>query len=434
METSLLDALAIPARSRRVFRRPELAAPAARLLGWMRAGSPERGGASNSERRLLTLFTFIRLAASVVAGILVTREHGSLDLTTPVVAFIAILFSETVVLLGVCWRTGAVAGRWAVADVSFCAGAMTVGVVVTSGMRLHSWDEVMSPFAFVTFAGLGLARARPVTIVAATLGLAATFLVTSRATHHLPYQTAAYFLLLTVVGRVVARNLRLFGQALNSSRLAELQRAGELAKERERVRHARLLHDRVLQTLEGLIRTSAVANQQLNAQVAEEVAWLRALLAGRDVTAAAGTDLAVRLHDIGARKRLSDLQVDIYDAGLCPGEELPADLVDTVAQATEEALTNVAKHAGVDRAVVRATRRDNQVVVTIVDHGRGFDPAATSHGLGVRESIKARLADAGGDAAIDSEPGEGTCVTLRVPAPPRGDRGHADARSSSHGA
>ncbi|HTR91582.1 MAG TPA: hypothetical protein VMI73_07565, partial [Trebonia sp.] len=46
----------------------------------------------------------------------------------------------------------------------------------------------------------------------------------------------------------------------------------------------------------------------------------------------------------------------------------------------------------------------------------GFDPAGPSTGLGVRESIRARLHDAGGSAVIDSAPGHGTRLELHLPA------------------
>jgi signal transduction histidine kinase len=92
-----------------------------------------------------------------------------------------------------------------------------------------------------------------------------------------------------------------------------------------------------------------------------------------------------------------------------------------LADAAHEALTNVVKHAGVDRAVVRAATVDDGTRVTVRDHGQGFDPAAvqadaTGARFGVRQSIKARMADAGGTAVVDSSPGRGTRVELWVPA------------------
>ena len=56
-----------------------------------------------------------------------------------------------------------------------------------------------------------------------------------------------------------------------------------------------------------------------------------------------------------------------------------------------------------------------RLLVTITDRGRGFDQSIPARGLGVKGSIVARMREAGGVAAIDSEPGQGTSVELRWP-------------------
>jgi signal transduction histidine kinase len=53
--------------------------------------------------------------------------------------------------------------------------------------------------------------------------------------------------------------------------------------------------------------------------------------------------------------------------------------------------------------------------VTTRDHGTGFSPDARPSGFGIGESIKARLAEVGGTASVESAPGSGTRVTLWVP-------------------
>jgi signal transduction histidine kinase len=90
--------------------------------------------------------------------------------------------------------------------------------------------------------------------------------------------------------------------------------------------------------------------------------------------------------------------------------------LDALAGAIRESLTNVRKHAGVDRAVVRVTRAGGDLVVTVLDRGVGMDQATTLPGVGLTRSVTERIAQAGGTARITSAPGEGTCVELRVPA------------------
>ena len=82
--------------------------------------------------------------------------------------------------------------------------------------------------------------------------------------------------------------------------------------------------------------------------------------------------------------------------------------------AAHEALVNAHKHSGMPDAVIRVGTEGDLVVVTIHDNGRGFDPEAPSGGFGVTESIQRRLTEAGGTAVIDSTPGVGTTVTLRM--------------------
>ena len=78
-----------------------------------------------------------------------------------------------------------------------------------------------------------------------------------------------------------------------------------------------------------------------------------------------------------------------------------------------EALTNIAKHAGVGRAAVRVRLHPDTLEVTIADRGCGF--AAATTGLGLRASIRGRLAEIGGTAVIESTPGDGTLIRLAAP-------------------
>ncbi|MEX1081705.1 MAG: PAS domain S-box protein [Halofilum sp. (in: g-proteobacteria)] len=112
------------------------------------------------------------------------------------------------------------------------------------------------------------------------------------------------------------------------------------------------------------------------------------------------------------------LTVDLHaDEGLDPeGDDLSVLLF----QAVRELLFNAVKHAGVDRAEVRA-RRDatDQLEIRVRDRGRGFDPASAeaddTHDHFGLFSIRERAARLGGDLAVHSTPGRGTEVVLTVP-------------------
>jgi signal transduction histidine kinase len=92
---------------------------------------------------------------------------------------------------------------------------------------------------------------------------------------------------------------------------------------------------------------------------------------------------------------------------------VPAVVGKAVEGAVGEALENVRRHSGTDRAVVRLLAEPARVVVTVSDSGRGFDPAtvpASRHGLVL--SVRERMARAGGRAEVRSAPGVGTVVQL----------------------
>ena len=115
--------------------------------------------------------------------------------------------------------------------------------------------------------------------------------------------------------------------------------------------------------------------------------------------------------EVGERA-LGRMQVEL-SIQRTPALPWPAALA--LAGACREALTNVAKHAGVSRAAVNVRTDDGHVVLEVQDDGVGFDTAATRRGFGTVHSIQQRMADAGGSAEIISSPGGGTRVVARWP-------------------
>ena len=84
---------------------------------------------------------------------------------------------------------------------------------------------------------------------------------------------------------------------------------------------------------------------------------------------------------------------------------------------SQEALANIAKHAKATRTwiTVRETS-DGTVTLQVIDNGEGFDmehaPELLGHGLS-NMAERARLF--GGELSVDSSPGEGTTITVRIP-------------------
>ena len=117
---------------------------------------------------------------------------------------------------------------------------------------------------------------------------------------------------------------------------------------------------------------------------------------------------------------------------------MPVPVAVAMAHAVREALANVASHAGTAEAWVEVSLaapggqggESDGVCVTVRDTGLGFDPASVDPArLGLRRSIIERVADWGGQASIQSRPGQGTVVSLRWPA--TADAGQQAAAATS---
>ena len=81
-----------------------------------------------------------------------------------------------------------------------------------------------------------------------------------------------------------------------------------------------------------------------------------------------------------------------------------------------QALQNVLRHAGDTTAVVRLSAAGPRILTfEVVDHGTGFDPAATDRGMGL-QIMQDRVDALEGELLVTSAPGAGTTVTGRIPA------------------
>ena len=104
-----------------------------------------------------------------------------------------------------------------------------------------------------------------------------------------------------------------------------------------------------------------------------------------------------------------DVQANLGDV------RLPAEVETALYRIVQEALTNVAKHAGAEHVSIVVTRRDGLVTVVVEDDGRGFGAGGgESDGLGL-VGMKERVGLLGGRLAIESTEGSGTTIVAEVP-------------------
>ncbi|TXS57889.1 sensor histidine kinase [Streptomyces sp. t39] len=100
-------------------------------------------------------------------------------------------------------------------------------------------------------------------------------------------------------------------------------------------------------------------------------------------------------------------------------EPLHDEVAATLLRIAEEALANTARHAAATRVGVTLSYMGDEVTLDIRDDGRGFDPHALpprsrTGGFGLA-GMRARAERIAGTAAVESEPGQGTAVSARVP-------------------
>jgi len=184
-----------------------------------------------------------------------------------------------------------------------------------------------------------------------------------------------------------------------------------IASARARDAVARRLHDGVLQALAVIRRRSK--DPALVAVAAEADVDLRSFLDAGELDA--GGDLGQVLRSVtdDASRRLA-LEVDLAIDEL-PRRVSPV-VLNAVGGAVGEALVNVAKHAGVTRATVYAGRGgDRRFFVSVIDAGVGFNAKNTAKGRGISGSINNRMAEVGGDAAVNALAGGGTEVVVWLP-------------------
>jgi signal transduction histidine kinase len=258
-------------------------------------------------------------------------------------------------------------------------------------------------------------------------------------------------------------------QRLAAERSVELERLrfGMQARERERTRWAREIHDETVQGLGALRLTLAHARDQNNQGalrdavdvvldgLGHEIDGLRHLITELRPAALDELGLVPALEALARRAQAIDgleveAEIELGPASGAPpsgepageqaaaepapsgepvpqpangGRRLDAELESTLYRVLQEALTNVSRHAGATRAVIRVIERDGRILASVTDNGRGIAEGRAESGprgdgleggfglSGMRE--RAELV--GGELELSPAPGGGTTVLLTVP-------------------
>ncbi|MER6564497.1 ATP-binding protein, partial [Streptomyces sp. NPDC001027] len=108
------------------------------------------------------------------------------------------------------------------------------------------------------------------------------------------------------------------------------------------------------------------------------------------------------------------VSVDVRRAG--PGRHLPPEVDLSAYRIVQEALTNVVRHAGARRCQVSIDYGDEELLVEIVDDGRGAAGGAPAHGFGI-VGMRERVSLLHGRLSVGPRPEGGFRVAARLPLP-----------------
>jgi signal transduction histidine kinase len=238
-------------------------------------------------------------------------------------------------------------------------------------------------------------------------------------------------------------------QRLAAERSVEIERLryGIEARERERTRWAREIHDESIQGI-GALRLQLANARDLDDReslkqavdivldgLGNEIDGLRHLITELRPAALDDLGLAAALEALARRAQAIDgleveTQIELGQEAGAPGNgdgsaetrRLDPELESTIYRIVQEALTNVSRHAQATRAVVRVAERDGVLRASVTDDGRGLpdtgalgprgDGLEGGFGMG---GMRERAELIGGELEFAPAPGQGTTVNLTVP-------------------
>lgn len=217
------------------------------------------------------------------------------------------------------------------------------------------------------------------------------------------------------------------------------------ASERERQRWAHELHDDTLQSLGAMrvvlgsaLRTGSPevlrgSVERAVEQLGDGIAALRGLISELRPAALDELGLGAAIEGLVSQQATAgELEIDaeVSIAGTAGSEQrLEPELESALYRVSQEALTNVVKHARAEKVRFALREGDGRIEVLVRDDGRGFDTAKQpSSGFGML-GMRERVELAGGELEVRSRPGEGT--ELRAWVPVRRPQASSRLRSSA---
>ena len=205
------------------------------------------------------------------------------------------------------------------------------------------------------------------------------------------------------------------------------EQAQQLAAVNERQRLARELHDSVSQALYGIALGLHTAHIQLDRDPIELPGTLDYLLSLAEAALDEMHALIFELHPealereglVGALfKQGAALQARhgiTVQTDLCEEPDLSLTVKQELYRIAQEAMHNTVKHVRANKIELRLSQSSNEVILQVRDDGVGFDPLGSFPGHLGLHTMQERVSSLGGGLQIESSPGQGTSILIRVP-------------------
>jgi signal transduction histidine kinase len=213
------------------------------------------------------------------------------------------------------------------------------------------------------------------------------------------------------------------GAAVSTARLHDRLRKLAVVEDRERI--ARDLHDSIIQDLFAIglslqvtairVEDSPVGKILDNAvdRLDHAIDGLRNYILGlREPTGGSfERELRRTIEDLAAPYPVKT-RVSVHSLAT----DLDPDLTTEVIHMIKEATSNALRHSGSPTVEIAVEAIEEKLIVTVVDHGSGFDQSIVSLGMGLA-NLRTRANRLGGEIFVTSGPGAGTLVEVTIPLP-----------------
>jgi two-component system sensor histidine kinase UhpB len=286
-------------------------------------------------------------------------------------------------------------------------------------------------------------------ILAAHFQLTETLYALTRHWEYIQLDELPIGLLVLAIGLIWLswRRYRQAGRQLQARQLAEARLAGVLSENRklaqeylrvqelERKHMARELHDELGQYLNAIKLDAVAISESAGGDAQFSVTTSLSIIRSIDHVHGAVSDMIRRLRPVGLdelglaaaiencvdhwRQRLPATRFSLTIRGDL--HALHESLTLTLYRLIQEGLTNIYKHAAARQVDIMLERRESdgtgadQLILTVVDDGRGMEPSARTAGFGL-SGMRERVEMAGGRFLLESAPGRGMSFSATLPA------------------